>query len=105
MVNAMTAEEKNLDAIRKRIDEIDDTIADLLIRRMQYAKQAKKAKMQMNKPVVDRQREEEVIEKWRERARKSRGSEGVLELGEEMMQKMAALLIEYTVEKEQEQEE
>ena len=99
----MTAEEKNLDAIRKRIDEIDDTIADLLIRRMQYAKQAKKAKMQMNKPGVDRQREEEVIEKWRERARKSRGSEGVLELSEEMMQKVAALLIEYTVEKEQEE--
>jgi len=105
MVNAMTAEEKNLDAIRKRIDEVDDTIADLLIRRMQYAKQAKKAKMQIKTPVVDRQREETVIDKWRERARKSGGSEGVLELSEEMMQKMAALLIEYTVEKEQEQEE
>ncbi len=99
----MTAEEENLDAIRKRIDEIDDTIANLLIRRMQYAKQAKKAKMLMNKPVVDREREEEVIEKWRERARKSGGRGGVLELSEEMMQKMAALLIEYTVEKEQEE--
>ncbi|MCK4475948.1 MAG: chorismate mutase [Methanophagales archaeon] len=98
----MSSEENKLEEIRKRIDEIDDVIADLLSKRMRYAKQAKDEKVRMNKPVVDRQREEVVIEKWCERARGNRRSRGY-DLSEEMMKKVAEIIIEYTLEKEMEE--
>lgn len=95
----MSSEENKLEEIRKKIDEIDAVIADLLLKRVQYAKQAKKEKVRMNKPVRDRQREKEVIEKWCARARK-RGSGEKWNLSEEMMKKIATLIIEYTLKKE-----
>jgi chorismate mutase len=93
------SEENKLEEIRKKIDEIDAVIADLLLKRVQYAKQAKKEKARMNKPVRDRQREKEVIEKWCERARR-RGNGEEWNLSEEMMKKIATLVIEYTLKKE-----
>ena len=95
----MTSGEDKLKEIRNKIDEIDDAIADLLSKRMQYAKQAKEEKVRMNKLVIDRRREEEVIEKWCERARRSRRSGGY-DLSEEMMKKIVELIIEYTLKNE-----
>lgn len=95
----MSLGENKLEEIRKRIDEIDDNIADLLSKRMRYAKQARDEKVRMNKPVVDRRREEEVIEKWRAHARGNRRSGGY-DLSEEMMKKLAEIITEYTLKKE-----
>ncbi|PXF50884.1 MAG: hypothetical protein C4B55_00115 [Candidatus Methanophagaceae archaeon] len=88
--------EERLKEARRRIDEIDDVIADLLYKRMQCARQAKAAKSLMNRKVVDERREEEVVKKWRARAR--RGS-----LSEEMLEKLAELIIKYTLKTEMEE--
>ncbi len=97
----MASGENKLEEIRNKIDKIDDAIADLLSKRMQYAKQAKDEKVQMNKLVIDRRREEEVIEKWCERATRSRRS-GEYDLNEEMMKKIVEIIIEYTLKNEME---
>lgn len=95
----MSPEEEKLYEIRKSIDEIDAAIVDLLSKRMAYAKQVKDVKVQMNMPIKDGRREKMVIENWCEHARRSRrGSE--YDLSEEMMKKMAALIIKYTVNNE-----
>ncbi|HUV79679.1 MAG TPA: chorismate mutase [Candidatus Bathyarchaeia archaeon] len=94
--------EEKLEEIRKRIDEIDDDIADLLSKRMYYANESKAEKLRMNRPIIDEQRQNEVIEKWCERARKNRGS-SKYDLSEEMMRKIAELIIEYTVKNEMEE--
>lgn len=98
----MSSSEEKLEEIRKKIDEIDDAIADLLSKRMQYAEEAKEEKVRMNKPIGDSRREKEVVERWCERARRHRGS-GEYDLSEEMMMKMAKLLIEYTLKNEMEE--
>lgn len=99
--NTIPAGDEKLEEIRKRIDEIDDSIADLLAKRMYYANKSKIEKLQLNKPIIDEQRQNEVIEKWRERARKKSGDRGY-DLSEEMMRKIAELIIEYTVKNEME---
>jgi chorismate mutase len=93
--------EAKLEEIRKRIDEIDDAIADLLAKRMEYANETRAEKLRMKQPIVDEQRQNEVIAKWCERARRS-GVNGDYELSEEMMTKIAKLVIEYTVRMERE---
>jgi chorismate mutase len=95
----MPAGNGELAEIRKRIDEIDDTIADLLAQRMYYASEARAEKVRMNRPIVDEQRQNEVIAKWCERARKPRGSKAS-PLSEELLSKLVALIIEYTVKEE-----
>ncbi|MBL7118166.1 MAG: chorismate mutase [Candidatus Syntrophoarchaeum sp.] len=102
----MSAEESKLGEIRKRIDEIDDAIADLLSKRRQCATEAKEEKLRLKKPLRDRQREKEVVEKWCARASRSgsRSRGGDKQgLSEEMMKKMAELIIEYTVKNEMEE--
>ncbi len=66
---------------------------------MAYAKQVKDVKVQMNRPIKDGRREEMVIENWCELARRDRRG-GEYDLSDEMMKKMAALIIEYTVKNE-----
>jgi chorismate mutase len=100
----MSPKGDKLEEIRKRIDEIDDAIVDLLSQRMRYAKEMKAEKVRMKKPIIDQQRQREVIEKWRERARRNRGSSGY-DLSEEMMSKIAELIIEYTVKNELEEQQ
>jgi chorismate mutase len=94
-----SSEEERLKEIRKRIDEIDDAIADLLSKRMYYANETKNEKLRMKMPIIDEQRQSEVIEKWCERARRNRG-DSEYDLSEELMERMAKLIIEYTVKKE-----
>jgi len=98
----MPSSDEKLEEIRKRIDEIDDAIADLLSNRMYYANESKAEKLRMKMPIVDEQRQNEVIEKWCKRASKNRGS-SEYNLSEEMMRKIAELIIEYTVKKEMEE--
>jgi chorismate mutase len=95
----MPAGDGELAEIRKRIDELDDRIADLLAQRMYYASEARAEKVRMNRPIVDEQRQNEVIAKWCERARKPLGSKAS-PLSEELLSKLAALIIEYTVKEE-----
>ncbi|MBK5190066.1 MAG: chorismate mutase [Methanosarcinales archaeon] len=97
----MPSGDEKLEEIRKRIDEIDDAIADLLSKRMYYANETKNEKQRMKMLIVDEQRQSEVIEKWCKRARKNRESREY-DLSEEMMRKIAELIIEYTVKKEME---
>ncbi len=97
----MPSGEERLEEIRKRIDEIDDAIADLLSKRMYYANETKNEKLRMKMPIVDEQRQSDVIEKWCERASKKRGS-SEYDLSEELMEKIAKIIIEYTVKKEME---
>jgi chorismate mutase len=83
-----------LEEIRGKIDEIDDAIADLLSERMKYAMEAKKEKKVAKRLLSDKHREKEVVDKWNERG----GKRG---LSEEMMQKIAEIIIEYTVKREE----
>lgn len=92
----MSSSDAKLEEIRKRIDEIDDAIVDLLVKRMNYANEAKAEKLRMKRPIVDEQRQNDVIEKWCERARKKRISDEY-DVSEEMMMKIAKLVIECTV--------
>jgi len=96
-----SGEEAKLEEIRKRIDEIDDAIVDLLAKRMEYANETKAEKLRMKQPIVDEQRQHDVIAKWCERARRKRLS-GEYDLSEEMMTRIAKLVIEYTVKMEME---
>ena len=98
----MPSGNEKLEEIRKRIDEIDEAIIDLLAQRMHYANEAKAEKIRMKQLIVDEKRQHEVIEKWCACARRSRGS-NESGLSEEMMRKMAKLVIEYTVKKEMEE--
>jgi len=110
--NAIPAGGENLKAIRNEIDKTDDSIADLLAKRMYFAKKLKIEKLRLNLPLIDEQRQKEVVKKWRERARKKSrgGSESVsdsdsdrgYDLSEEMMENIARLIIEYTVKNETE---
>ncbi len=99
----MSSGEEKLEEIRKRIDEIDDAIIDLLCTRMYYANEAKAEKLRLKRPIIDRQRQREVIARWCNRARRSRESNAYT-LSEEMMARMAELIIEYTVKKEMEEQ-
>lgn len=106
--NKISADDEKLEEIRKIIDEIDDSIADLLAKRMYYANKSKIEKLQLKRPIIDEQRQNEVIEKWRERAKKKirrsidSDSDRGHDLSEEMMMKIAELIIEYTVKNEME---
>ncbi len=84
-----------LQEIRRKIDEIDESIAALLIKRMEYAMQARAEKLRLNLPVTDTEREKEVIERWRAHARKNNN-----QVSEELMQRIAELVTEYTRKKE-----
>lgn len=95
----MPSGNEKLGEIRKRIDEIDEAIIDLLAQRMHYANEAKVEKLRLKQRIVDEQRQHEVIEKWCACARRNRGS-NESGLSEEMMRKMAQLVIDYTVKKE-----
>ena len=96
-----SSDDAKLEEIRKRIDEIDDAIVDLLVRRTYYANEARAEKLRMKRPIVDEQRQNDVIEKWCERAREKRISHEY-DVSEEMMKKIAKLVIECTVNMEME---
>jgi len=53
----------NLDDVRREIDETDDKILALFLRRMELGKQAMREKVYGGKPLVDRRREREILKK------------------------------------------
>lgn len=53
----------NLDEVRKEIDEIDDKLLDLFLRRMELAKTAMLQKKQSGKPILDKGRERDILNK------------------------------------------
>ncbi len=53
----------NLDEVRKEIDEIDEKLLDLFLRRMELAKAAMLQKKQSGKPIMDKGREREILNK------------------------------------------
>lgn len=53
----------NLDEVRKEIDEIDEKLLDLFLRRMELAKAAMQQKKQSGKPILDKGREREILNK------------------------------------------
>lgn len=53
----------NLEQIRARIDEIDAQLLPLFIQRMECAQQVASAKKEQNLPVVNAQREQEILER------------------------------------------
>ncbi|MBP8639799.1 MAG: chorismate mutase [Oscillospiraceae bacterium] len=52
-----------LDDVRKEIDEIDDELLDLFLRRMELAKAAMLQKKQSGKPILDKGRERDILNK------------------------------------------
>ena len=59
--------------------------------------------LRMKQPIIDEERQHEVVAKWCACARRNRGS-NESSLSEEMMKSMAKLVIEYTVKKEMEEQ-
>jgi chorismate mutase len=64
------AYEKEIEAVRKRIDAIDEQIMKLLSERVEISKEAGKLKRRYGRPVLDQKRESEVYAKTGERARR-----------------------------------
>ncbi|MGQ9781773.1 MAG: chorismate mutase [Nitrososphaeria archaeon] len=59
---------KEIEALRKRIDDIDEQIMKLLSERVDASKEVGRIKRRYNKPIADPNREAEVYVKTRERA-------------------------------------
>lgn len=57
-----------LDELRDEIDALDDGILNLVHERLELAKQVKEAKDQLEKPVVDEEREATVLQRLAHRA-------------------------------------
>lgn len=53
----------NLEEVRKEIDEIDEKLLDLFLRRMELAKAAMLQKKHSGKPIIDKSREREILNK------------------------------------------
>lgn len=94
---------ERLDEIRRQIDELDAAIIALLARRLHLAHEAKREKVRLNRPIRDLPRQAEVIAKWRERALHDGGA-GTEVLSAELLEKLARLVIEYTVTSELEEQ-
>ena len=53
----------HLEEVRKEIDEIDEKLLDLFLRRMELAKAAMLQKKHIGKPIIDKSREREILNK------------------------------------------
>ena len=58
---------KVIKELRNRIDKIDDQIFDLILKRFDHVKKIGNIKKEMNIPVVDKVREEIIIERLSEK--------------------------------------
>jgi monofunctional chorismate mutase len=54
---------EGIQELRKEIDKIDDEIIDLLKRRLEIARKIGKIKKERHLPVLDKEREKEVLER------------------------------------------
>jgi chorismate mutase len=92
-----------LEEIRRQIDELDAAIIALLATRMHLAHEVKVEKLRLNRPIIDEQRQKEVVAKWCEHAQMAGGARADM-LSAELLEKMAKLVIEYTVKSELEEQ-
>lgn len=59
----------DLEHIRQEIDKIDDEIINLLSKRKDLVREIAKIKKESNKPVLDKKREQEIIERLKTKAK------------------------------------
>jgi len=101
----MESEKRKLEEIRRKIDRIDDEIAKLIFKRIELAISARDAKKRMEMPISDAEREREVIEKWRERAKLGEEmgmNECIKDVYEEMFMRIGSEIVKYTLRIEEE---
>lgn len=76
----------SIDKLRKQIDEIDEEILTLIAKRMQKAKKMGEIKRAKGLKIKDNEREREVIEKWKRKAKE-------LNLSKEFVEKIVKEII------------
>ena len=76
----------SIDRLRKQIDEIDEEILTLIAKRMQKAKKIGEIKRTKGLKIKDSEREREVIEKWKRKAKE-------LNLSKEFVEKIVKEII------------
>ncbi|RLG56971.1 MAG: chorismate mutase [Candidatus Hydrothermarchaeota archaeon] len=76
----------SIDKLRKQIDEIDEEILTLIAKRMQKAKKIGEIKRTKGLKIKDNEREREVIEKWKRKAKE-------LNLSKEFVEKIVKEII------------
>ncbi len=54
-----------MDEIRQQIQELDKDLIELIARRMQLSQQLGKFKKETNTPIIDKEREKELLEFWK----------------------------------------
>lgn len=70
----------NLSELREQIDKVDSELIRLYEERIEIAEKIAKAKLEINKPVFDPEREKEKIQAVREKTVKEANKDGVEEL-------------------------
>ncbi|MGI6217948.1 MAG: chorismate mutase, partial [Coriobacteriales bacterium] len=55
-----------LDEIRKQIDETDEQLLEIFLKRMDLSRQVAETKKESEKPVLDKTREREILKRVRE---------------------------------------
>lgn len=82
---------KTLDELRKEIDEIDQEILKILVRRVDIVKQIGELKNEQNMPIVDEERKEKVLQSITERAK-------LFHLSEDFVKKLFQEIHDHAVE-------
>jgi chorismate mutase len=83
--------QKTLDDLRKEIDEIDQQILEILVKRVDVVKQIGELKNEHNMPVVDEERREKVLELITQRAK-------IFHLSEDFVKKLFKEIHDHAVE-------
>jgi chorismate mutase len=60
---------QNLEELRKEIDNIDDEIISLLSKRKGMSKKIAEIKKELNKPIFDKDREQQIIGRLKEKSK------------------------------------
>ena len=60
---------QNLEELRKEINKIDDEIISLLSKRKGLSKKIAQIKKELSKPILDKGREQQIIEKLKEKSK------------------------------------
>lgn len=82
---------KTLEDLRREIDEIDQEILSILVRRAGVVKQIGKLKNEHNMPIIDDERKEKLLESIAQRAK-------ILHLSEEFVKKLFKEIHDHAVE-------
>ena len=62
---------QNLEELRKEINNVDDNIIELLAKRKNIIKEIALIKKELNKPIFDKNREDELIERLKVKSREN----------------------------------